>query len=462
LAKASLNDEKSQFRAFYEIGRGHAALGWFHSWHSRFAGVPTKPGMLRKISTQQLRIGMFIHEVCGSWLDHPFWRASFKLADDKQLAQLRASVQQVVIDTSKGLDVEAADSPSSFMDDVEVPNELDALGEDRGNLAEAVHASRGPVRPAPTSFQDEVQRASRIVASSRTAMRSMFQDVRLGKAIDAEHCLPLVDDITQSVSRNPGAIVSLARLKTSDDYTYMHSVAVCALMVTLAKQLGLNDLDTREAGLAGLVHDLGKALMPLEVLNKPGALTREEFAIMKSHPEAGHRMLVEGRGVGAVPLDVCLHHHEKINGKGYPHGLQANDISVFSKMGAVCDVYDAITSNRPYKAGWDPSDSVQKMAQWAKDGHFDVGIFQTFVKSVGIYPTGALVKLKSGRLAVVVEQGEVSLLTPIVKVFYSTKASEPLVPELLDLSKSADEIISREQPSAWGFKNLDDLWRESA
>jgi len=298
------------------------------------------------------------------------------------------------------------------------------------------------------------------VAKGREAMRTMFSDVRMGKAINAEHCLPLVDDITQSVARNPGAIVSLARLKTSDDYTYMHSVAVCALMVALAQQLKLNALDTREAGLAGLVHDLGKAMMPLEVLNKPGALTPAEFAIMKSHPQAGHQMLVEGQGVGPIPLDVCLHHHEKINGRGYPHGLQGDEISLFARMGAVCDVYDAITSNRPYKAGWDPGDSIQKMAQWAKDGHFDEAIFQAFVKSIGIYPTGALVKLKSGRLGVVVEQGTRSLLTPTVKVFFSTKSNEPITPVLLDLSdpKVTDQIVSRESVASWGFKNLDQFW----
>ncbi len=131
-------------------------------------------------------------------------------------------------------------------------------------------------------------------------------------------------------------------------------------------------------------------------------------------------------------------------------------------MGAVCDVYDAITSNRPYKAGWDPAESIQKMAQWAKEGHFDERIFQAFVKSIGIYPTGSLVKLKSGRLGVVVEQSSGSLLQPMVRVFYSTKANEPITPELVDMAQSADQIVSRESPSAWGFDNLDRFWRPVA
>ena len=408
--------------------------------------------MLKKISTQQLRVGMFIHEVCGSWMDHPFWRGSFKVSDARQIAQL-SGVSEVIIDISKGLDVE--DARVEVVDDVEVGSD-----QDRAEPSPEADPDDAP-SVQQCSLQQEVQRAGRVIAQSRAAMRSMFQDVRMGKAVDTEHCLPLVQEISDSVERNPGAIISLARLKTSDDYTFMHSVAVCALMVSLARQLHLSPDECREAGLAGLVHDIGKAMMPLEVLNKPGALTAEEFAIMKSHPEEGHKLLVEGKGVGPTALDVCLHHHEKVNGKGYPHGLKGDEISLFAKMGAVCDVYDAITSNRPYKAGWDPADSITKMAAWSKEGHFDERIFQAFVKSIGIYPTGSLVKLQSGRLAVVVEQGTSSLLNPVVKVFFSTKANQPITPELLDLSKSVDQIVSRESPSAWGFRNLDQLWMQA-
>jgi HD-GYP domain-containing protein (c-di-GMP phosphodiesterase class II) len=406
--------------------------------------------MLKKIPVQKLRQGMHIHEVCGSWLDHPFWKSAFKLTESKDLAQLQGSgVREVVIDTRKGLDVAPEVTVSPEPPPVESEEPPAPVAEPDAPVYE------------PTAFADELNRASIIMDQALPAMKSMFEDARMGKALDAEHCLPVVHEITQSVSRNPEAFVSLARLKTSDDYTYMHSVAVCALMVALARQLGLSEDDTREAGLAGLVHDLGKALMPPEVLNKPGKLTVAEYDIMKGHPAAGHGMLLEGQGVGPIPLDVCLHHHERMDGKGYPHGLPADQISLFARMGAVCDVYDAITSNRPYKAGWDPAESVQKMAQWAKDGQFDERIFQAFVKSIGIYPTGSLVKLRSGRLGVVVEQGVGSLLTPMVKVFYSTSAMVPLAPEMLDLSAPAcgDQIVSRESAATWGVKNIDQLWR---
>lgn len=407
--------------------------------------------MLRKIPTDSLRVGMHVHEVCGSWLEHPFWRGSFKVTEEAQIGQLGA-IREVIIDTDKGRDVDMA-----VMDDIEVPST------DFSDLTEPLPSAPAEAPPAPqerTSFRAELAQAGRVLAKSREAMRSMFQDARMGKALDTEHCLPLVKEIADSVERNPGALVSLARLKTSDAYTFMHSVAVCALMVSLARQLKLSEAQAREAGMAGLVHDMGKALMPPEVLNKPGALTQEEFAIMKSHPEEGYKLLKEGGAVGAVALDVCLHHHEKVNGRGYPKGLKGDEISLYAKMGAVCDVYDAITSNRPYKAGWDPADSLMKMAAWTKEGHFDERVFQAFVKSIGIYPTGSLVKLQSGRLAVVVEQGTGSLLSPIVRVFFSTKSNQPIPVELLDLGKTVDQIVSRESKSQWGFQNLDQLWNQ--
>jgi HD-GYP domain-containing protein (c-di-GMP phosphodiesterase class II) len=238
----------------------------------------------------------------------------------------------------------------------------------------------------------------------------------------------------------------------------MHSVAVCALMVALSRQLGLDDKTTREAGMAGLLHDLGKALMPMEVLNKPGKLTEEEFAIIKSHPVEGHKLLLEGGGASASTLDVCLHHHEKMDGSGYPEKLVGDDISLLAKMGAICDVYDAITSNRPYKVGWDPAESIRKMTEWCK-GHFDERIFHAFIKSIGIYPTGSLVKLTSGRLGVVTEQSTKSLLTPHVRVFFSSKSKVYITPELIDLAVSgAEKIVSREEATAWGLKDIDRFW----
>ena len=402
--------------------------------------------MLKKITVAQLKLGMHIHEFCGSWMDHPFWREDFILSDLADLQAIQTcGIQELWIDVQKGCDVAVAGETRQ-----ESEARIDAT---------LVRIAQPKEPPPKVSMAEEVARAKKICVTAKSAVVSMFQEVRMGKAIDHDAAGALVEEITDSVLRNPGALISLARLKSADDYTYMHSVAVCALMVALARQLGIDDRTTREAGMAGLLHDLGKANMPLEVLNKPGKLTDEEFHIIQSHPAEGHRMLVEAGAVGAIPLDVVLHHHEKVDGSGYPKGLKADEISLFAKMGAVCDVYDAITSNRPYKAGWDPAESIRKMTEWSK-GHFDERVFHAFVKSIGIYPIGSLVRLESGRLGIVVDQTERSLLTPKVRIFFSTRSSTHITPEVVDLSLPGcgDKIVSREDPAKWNFPNLDQPW----
>lgn len=300
--------------------------------------------MLKVVAIKQVRLGMFIQELKGAWIDHPFWKKAFKLEDPADLIKLQASViKEVVIDSSKGLDIaelnEVVDSDIPLV--VDIP----------------VLALNTPI-PSPKSKQisiaQEQAQAKKVINASKKAVASMFHDVRMGKAINAEAAMQMVDDIAASVDRNLGALISLVRLKNKDEYTYMHSVAVCALMMALAKELGMPEAETKKAGLAGLLHDLGKAAIPLEVLNKPGALTDEEFTLVKLHPERGHELLLQANITDEVTLDVCLHHHEKVNGTGYPNKLKAEEISIFAKMGAVCDVYDAITSNRPYKGGWEP------------------------------------------------------------------------------------------------------------
>jgi HD-GYP domain-containing protein (c-di-GMP phosphodiesterase class II) len=409
--------------------------------------------MLKKIPIRALRMGMHLHKLEGSWMAHPFWKARFVIDSTADLHQLKGcGLAECWIDTALGLDVAAVFE-----------------GEPSVTAAAAVASPSQPSPPAsPVSsslqadrpMAAELKQAAAICQQGRAAVTAMFSEARMGKTVNAEGCLPLVQDISDSVLRNPGAIVSLARLKTRDDYSYMHSVAVCALMVALARQTGMNEEDCRAAGLAGLMHDVGKALMPLDVLTKPGKLTESEYAVIRTHPERGHGLLLGGQGVLESTLDVALHHHERMDGAGYPHRLVGEQISLLARMGAVCDVYDAISSNRPYKAGWDPAQSIARMASWK--GHFDPAVFAAFVQSLGIYPTGSLVKLESGKLAVVVEQTPGKLVAPVVMVFFSTKSQMHITPVRLDLSRpgTQDRITGREEGGAARFPHLDELWAD--
>ena len=407
------------------------------------AGIP----MLKTIAVEDLCVGMYLSALEGSWLKNPFWKTARMLDKPDDVERIRHSgIAYAVIDIAKGCDVPAESEPAAADDAASAPT----------GIPQAVP---GRVRAPPTSLQRERKRAAQICMESRRAVVKMFGEARMGAALSTESANEVVDDIVESVFRNGSALISLARLKTQDDYTYMHSVSVCALMVALAKQMGLDEKAMHEAGFAGLTHDIGKMAIPGVILNKPGKLTDAEFVTVKTHPEAGHQMLSQAGILSDIALDFCLHHHEKMDGTGYPHRLAGDQISMYARMGAVCDVYDAITSNRPYKSGWGPAHSIKQMASWV-DSHFDPTIFKAFVKAVGIYPVGTLVRLASNRLAVVVDQSEKSLLCPQVRAFFSCTSGTNIVPVLIDLAAPGerDKIASFEDAAAWGLENIDRFW----
>ena len=403
--------------------------------------------MLKTIAPQQARVGMFVHGFEGSWMDHPFWRTKFLIDTPQQAEKIRQSaVAGLVIDMAQGMDVTAdaglpdADFVASVL--MEMPDDGPTLW--------------SPMPPEPRSALDE---ADALIKRSIPTITDMFTDARLGKALDVAGSERLVEDICASVTDNPHALINVARLKSHDEYTYMHSVAVCALMIALGRQLKLSDTLLRKVGMAGMLHDVGKAVMPQQILNHPGKLSDDEFAVMRAHPRRGHRLLEEGGRAGPVVLDVCLHHHEKVDGTGYPDGLQGDAISLVAKMGAVCDVYDAVTSNRPYKAAWGPAESLRKMAQW--HGHFDLKVFQAFVRTVGIYPTGSLVRLHSKRLAIVAEQNNANLLKPRVTAFYNLSSAMRIPPQTIDLNAPGcrDDILGYEPQENWDMEQLNAYWR---
>jgi putative nucleotidyltransferase with HDIG domain len=397
--------------------------------------------MLRKIAVSDLILGMYIHEFCRPRINDPFWtqHVERELRDEDVLRRIQESTREVWIDTRLGKSPEGSNPPQT----------------------EAVTA-RALTDTIPASMEQELARAKLICGRAKTAVMTMFSDARMGRSMNTEDVDLLVEEISTSVMRHPHALISLSRLKTSDEYTYMHSVAVCALMVALARQMRFTEEQVREAGVAGLMHDVGKMMIPNTILNKPDRLTFEEYEAMKHHPQAGLKILQGSQQVTQAVMDVCLHHHEKVDGTGYPHGLKGDEISIFARMGAICDVYDAVTSDRPYKKGWDAARSIREMASWK--GHFDEKIFQHFVKTVGIYPVGALVRLKSERLGVVIEQGEQSLLHPKVKVFLSTRTRISFEPEVINLAHSdeKDAIVRFELAEDWGVRDVEKMWAGEA
>ena len=397
--------------------------------------------MLKKIPVSRLRPGMFIQELCGDWMSHPFWRAQFKLSGDADLRRIvESGIQHVYIDTDRGLD----DVEAVAADEVKASVEQEIVA--------ALSAPDDTVLRVPV--REEMARARKVHEQAHQVVRSMMGDVRLGKAVSLEDAEPVVEAITGSVLRNSGALLGLIGIKNKDDYTFLHSVSVCTLMIAFGRSLGLAGEDLRQGGIGGLLHDLGKMKVPDEVLNKPGRLTDAEFELIKRHPGDGHAVLLETPGIEAVPLDITRHHHERLDGSGYPDRLAGDAISTMARMAAIVDVYDAITADRCYHKGMPAAEALRKMWEWSS-AHFDQKLLQAFMRCVGIYPVGSLVRLESGRLGVVTEQNEASLLTPRLRVFFSTRSNGYIKPELVDMGRKlgnggGDRILSAEVPEKWG------------
>lgn len=380
---------------------------------------------------------MFVVSLECTWLQSPFWRSRFLLRDTDDLARMvAAGIEHVTIDDQLGLGptVAAADEPTGV--------EVIAQGTpDAPLLVER--------RTARRRGATDVERARATVEKAKDAVAAMFGEARLGRAVQLAQVTPLVDEIATAMERNRSAMLSVTRLKTKDEYTYLHSVAVCALMINLARQVGCPELEVHALGIAGLLHDVGKMAMPPSVLGKEGALDEQERRIIMSHPEIGHRFLQASPEVTAVALDVCLHHHERVDGTGYPEGLSGDALSRAARMGAICDVYDAITSQRPYKRPWSPSDALARMASWS--GHFDEQLFRAFVASIGIHPVGALVRLHSNRLALVLPCEDEDPTTPPVRAFYDVRDARFVTPQDVATrnSEGGDPIVRAERGDHW-------------
>lgn len=395
--------------------------------------------MLKKVDSSRLRLGMFIHALDGSWMTHPFLRSRFKLTHDDEIRKIvAAGIPSVTIDCSRGLD--ADDAPTVEEAAAAVETEI------------AVIAAR-PVTPLRSTLADEFDRALTIRRQAAGLVKTVMQDARMGRAIELDQVSPVVENITGSILRNASALLGLSVIKSKDDYTFLHSVSVCTLLVAFCRSRNMDAETIYQAGIGGLLHDTGKALIPDAILNKPGRLTEEEFATVRRHPQDGHEILLRTPGIGAIPLDITLHHHERRDGGGYPDRQGGAQISELAQMTAIVDVYDAITADRCYHKGIPPAEALRKMYEWSAT-QFEPALMQEFMRCVGIYPVGTLVLLESGRLGVVVEPHETSLLTPKVNVFYSTRSRAYIKPETVDLARGvgfggADRIVRHESPDKW-------------
>jgi HD-GYP domain-containing protein (c-di-GMP phosphodiesterase class II) len=381
---------------------------------------------------------MFIHGFEGAWLEYPFWRTRFLLERPRDLELLKASgISAVVIDASRGAGVDRPASP------------MVAAAHPGPSLA---NAPAGPWKGSASDTRADKEQARRTIARAKQAIEALFDAAREGRMIDATTALPVVAEISECVERNPPVFIDMSRLRPRDDYVSLHAISVCALMINLARQIALDEERVLALGLAGLLHDVGMMTVPLAVLNKAGELSAEEHALIRAHPERGHAMLSGGAAITPEVLDVALLHHERMDGQGYPFGLEGEAISLAARMAAICDVFDALTSDRAYKDRWTPLHAVTEMHRL--DGHFDRALLFDFFCSVGVVPSGMLVRMRTNRLGLTLPDGANGTRSK-VRVFHSAFESTPVALEDVfpSLGGAGDRILAAEDPDRCGFSD---------
>ncbi|QPK62807.1 HD-GYP domain-containing protein [Methylomonas sp. LL1] len=265
---------------------------------------------------------------------------------------------------------------------------------------------------------------------------------------------PVVLDISESILRNPDAIVSLLRIKQADTYTFQHSVAVGTLLISFCRSMK-NRSSVEQIGIGGFLHDIGKMKVPEHILNKHGKLDELEFELMKLHVNYGREIAETIAGISTISLSIVAEHHERYDGSGYPLGLKGEEISLFGQMASIVDVYDAMTSTRVYHTSAEPTEVI-KMLLESGGRQFNDKLVQYFIRTVGIYPIGSLVKLESGFLAVVIDQHHEDLLHPRVRIIFNIQTRCYIFPKDFDLSKpdNSHRIVSFENPARWGINPI--------
>ena len=351
------------------------------------------------IKRSELKPGMYVISHGRGTFDSPFVRVDSVVPYRGEINSLiPPDAEFVVIDRSKG-----------------------------GVISSAVEA----LSAATSSTQEDLAVARQLHADALDYVKQFMEDVRRGTDINFGRAACLVDRFVESVLRNGTAAVTLFKLRDYDEYTYTHSINVSILAVLLGKHLGLGKSTLLKLGLAGLLHDAGKEFVPAHILNKPGKLTDEEFRVVKAHPLAGYNLLRKQRDIPVDVLQAVLEHHERYDGSGYPRGIRSGSIGLYSRVLALVDVYDALTSKRVYKAALPPAKALSLMYSM-RDTQFAADDIDNFIRCIGVFPAGSFVRLSSGEFAVVMSTNPGRPTRPQVKVVLNAEL-HTIQPRMLDL-----------------------------
>jgi HD-GYP domain-containing protein (c-di-GMP phosphodiesterase class II) len=387
--------------------------------------------MIKKLHISELVPGMYIDKVEAKWIETPFFNNPVGRDDIKKLK--KHNIAYVYVDFAK------SKIKKQEIIKITVPKE---------------EPPKPPKQPERTfeAFKEEIKFAKEIKTEAFHIATETLEDVRMGKNINSEKIKGVVEGMVESMDRTPDALLSLARLKDFDNYTFMHSVNVAVLSMTLGKGLGFSGKKIFDLGMGGILHDIGKMKVPEEILNHPGKLSGEAWKMMQMHVVFSAQLLKDMDDISESAKALASQHHERLNGTGYPNKLKYFDIHEFGRIGSIADVYDAVTSRRVYKKEVFPAESMKILIN-GKGKDFQPNFVDIFIKEIGLYPIGSSVKLNSGEIALVLFNNRENPTKPIIQIILTATGKKVPHPVELDLAKAdtAREIVCMVDPKEYGI-----------
>jgi putative nucleotidyltransferase with HDIG domain len=403
--------------------------------------------MKTKVSVNDLCKGMYVTELDRPWLGTPFLFQGFEISTDDELQTLRELCRHVFVLEGEAHQVairrtvtteppmappSAPSSPKLF---------VSHLPGHPANRPTATPAA-APLYPDLVPVEQEIHQAMELETGVRETLYSMLDDGRAGKRLDVPRARRLVNQMAESVIRNPDALVWLTQLKKKHEYTATHSLRVSVLALALGRHIGYDRETLTVLGIGALLHDIGKLKVPNELLDKPESLTREEFEIMKNHVPEGLKLLDGSRDIPAAALEVVGRHHERYSGNGYVFGLSGDAIGEFGLISAIVDTYDAITSDRAYHLSLSAADAL-KIIYEGRERAYHPWLVEQFIQCMGIYPIGSIVELSSGAVGVVIAANRERRLRPRVALILSPDKRPYTPATIVDLTQVTRDSTGR-------------------
>ncbi len=288
----------------------------------------------------------------------------------------------------------------------------------------------------------EIKQAKAIFNESKNIQKSLFSRALSGANIELTPVIDVCNKSIDAIFNNPDSLACVVNIREKDEYLLEHSVAVSVYIILLARYLELDRDIIEQLSIGAFLHDIGKIMIPDEVLNKPGKLTNDEFTIMKTHTNHSIRIIQKTSGISELSLEIAALHHEKLDGTGYPFQVKGENISQYGRMIAICDIFDALTTTRVYKKGFPHPKAFAILRELAQKNHLDAKLVDQFIKCVGVFPVGSLVQLDSKKLAMIDERNDNNPTKPKVRSFYSVTSNDFVDAEYVNLAK-ADDFIEK-------------------